>query len=59
MDSLGDLSEFEDADFEAFADSLLDDGTLDDELFGVQMRRTNPDFVGGSQFGNHISCFMT
>jgi len=32
-DSLGDLSDFEDADFEAFADSLLDDN-LDQELFG-------------------------
>jgi hypothetical protein len=33
LDSLGNLSDFEDADFEAFADSLLDDN-LDDELFG-------------------------
>jgi len=41
-DSLGDLSEFEDADFEAFADSLLDDGQLDEELFGVNMRTNNP-----------------
>lgn len=34
-DSLGNLSEFDDADFEAFADSLLDGGTLDEELFGA------------------------
>ena len=33
QDSLGNLSDFEDADFEAFADSLLDD-TMEDELFG-------------------------
>ena len=33
QDSLGNLSDFEDADFEAFADSLLDD-TVEDELFG-------------------------
>ena len=33
-DSLGDLSDFEDADFEAFADSLLDNDALDEELFG-------------------------
>lgn len=32
-DSLGNLSEFEDADFEAFADSLLEDNA-DEELFG-------------------------
>jgi hypothetical protein len=35
-DSLGNLSDFEDADFEAFADSLLDDNNLDEELFGYQ-----------------------
>ena len=43
-DSLGNLSEFEDADFEAFADSLLDD-TLDDELFGYN--RAAPEFGRG------------
>jgi hypothetical protein len=34
-DSLGDLSDFEDADFEAFADSLLENDALDEELFGT------------------------
>jgi hypothetical protein len=38
-DSLGNLSDFEDADFEAFADSLLDDH-LDDELFGFNKRNS-------------------
>lgn len=33
-DSLGDLSDFEDADFEAFADSLLESENLEDALFG-------------------------
>ena len=50
-DSLGDLSDFEDADFEAFADSLLDDN-LDHELFGVRdgpaaMFKNPPTFLGG------------
>eukprot|EP00035_Acanthoeca_spectabilis_P029438 m.474522 g.474522 ORF g.474522 m.474522 type:complete len:116 (-) comp36365_c0_seq1:53-400(-) len=34
-DSLGDLSEFDDEDFEAFEDSLLDGEGLNDELFGA------------------------
>lgn len=48
-DSLGDLSDFEDADFEAFADSLLDNDALDEELFGYNQdevgrrRHTEPD----------------
>jgi hypothetical protein len=41
-DSLGNLSDFEDADFEAFADSLLDDTNLDEELFGY---RRDPDVM--------------
>jgi len=40
-DSLGDLSDFEDADFEAFADSLLDDN-LDAELFGYNAQDASP-----------------
>lgn len=45
-DSLGNLSEFEDADFEAFADSLLDD-TMDDELFGYNKGGANSEFGRG------------
>lgn len=44
LDSLGNLSDFEDADFEAFADSLLDDN-LDDELFGYN-RNPEPGAAG-------------
>merc|ERR1711935_578950 len=44
LDSLGNLSDFEDADFEAFADSLLDDN-LDDELFGYN-RTPEPGAAG-------------
>lgn len=47
-DSLGNLSEFEDADFEAFADSLLDD-TVEDELFGY-----NRAVGGASEFGRGL-----
>jgi len=48
LDSLGNLSDFEDADFEAFADSLLDDN-LDDELFGYNR---NPEPGAAGNFRN-------
>eukprot|EP00040_Diaphanoeca_grandis_P034372 m.212910 g.212910 ORF g.212910 m.212910 type:complete len:1258 (-) comp33137_c0_seq1:546-4319(-) len=50
-DSLGNLSDFEDADFEAFADSLLDDHAVEDGLFGYETKgvtHRNPPIFGGA-----------